>query len=326
MIDLCRKEFFHGLLDWIPKEEGVVLRRLPEKLIQWYEEQSEAWGIRANCVPGARLVVLTDAQAIGFCLEFTGESRPVASFGLVIDGELKPAVERTPEQLEQPVLIPLDGKLHEVTVYLPHLICFRLKKVWTEGGTKAEPILPPEKKYYAFGDSITQGMTGSDPAGTYVSRLARGCCLDVTNFGVGGIRFMPETLMGMEELPQPDLVTVALGTNDWTTGQTENMSSFLKNCAAYCKEIDRLFPKATVFVLLPLWRRGETDSFKRGTLQDIRDNIAKTAAFFPAIKVIDAKPMIPAEECYFADGLHPNNEGFALYGQALCEAVARLWE
>ena len=325
MTDLCRPEFFHGILNW-QQEEGVLLRRLPKKTIQWYEEQSEAWGIRANCVPGVRLELLTDAQAIGFCLEITGQSRPFASFGLVIDGALQPAVERLPEELEQPVLLPLDGALHRVSVYLPHLVSFRLKKVWAEGETKAEPVNPPQKKYYAFGDSVTQGMTGSDPAGTYVSRLARGLNLDVTNFGVGGIRFLPETLEGMEGLPQPDLVTVALGTNDWAQGQTENMSSFLKGCAAYFKEIDRLYPQAAIFVLLPLWHREEGVSYKRGTLQNIRDNIARTAAFFPRMKVIDAKPMIPEEECFFADGLHPNNDGFALFGQALYEAIKPMWE
>lgn len=326
MTDLCKPAYFHGYLDWRQQEEGVLLRRLPERLVGWYEDQSEAWGIRANCCAGVRLEVETDAKEICFSVSMTGEARPVAGFGIVIDGEVRPSLELTVEQLDQTVIIPLDGGRHHVTVYLPHLVSFVLKRAWTEGETAAEPVLALQKKYYALGDSITQGMTGTDPAMNYPSQLARFLGMELFNFGVGGIRFLPETLEGMEDLPKPDLVTIALGTNDWSMGQTENMSTFLKACAAYLKKIDQLYSGIPTYLLLPLWRREEGVSYKRGDLQNIRDNITRIAAYYPEMKVIDCKPMIPPEEQYFDDGLHPNNLGFACYGQALCQAIKQTQE
>lgn len=316
MTNLCSPEFFHGFCDWEERETGIFLTHLPEKTHDWYREESERWSMRAHCYAGIRLEAETDATALTFSLEYIDGDTPLASFGLVIDGEVQPVISLVPEDLKNPVTISLDGNFHRVVVYFPHLISFVIKSAVAEGS--ATPIDPLQKRYYAFGDSITQGITGENPANIYPAQVARAFGLEHWNFGVGGIHFNEGTLKGMEAMPSPDLVTVALGTNDWSAGKTENMSTFLKKCAAYLKKIDELFHDSKVFILLPTWRADEMQSMKRGNLQNIRENIARTVAFFPNMKVIDCQDMIPHDTSLFADEyLHPNEAGFLHYGKNL---------
>jgi len=276
--------------------------------------------MRAHCCAGMRRETETDATGLTFYLESIAGDTPLASFGLVIDGEVQPVISLIPEDLKQPVTISLDGKSHRVMVYFPHLISFVIKSAVAKG--TAKPLEPVTKRYYAFGDSITQGITGENPANTYPAQVARCFQMEHWNFGVGGIHFNEGTLQGMEAMPTPDLITVALGTNDWSAGQTENMSTFLKKCATYLKRLDALYPTVPTFILLPTWRADEMQSMKRGNLQNIRENIARTAAFFPNMKVIDCQDMIPHDVNLFADKyLHPNEEGFLHYGKNLCQAI-----
>ena len=319
MTDLCNPSFFHGYIDWDERENGIFLTRLPQGSLDWYREESEHRVMRALSFTGIRLEAETDASSLTFSLEYLDGDTPFASFGLVIDGQVQPAISLLPEDLKHPVTIPLDGQTHRVEVYFPHLISCIIKSAVAQGNAK--PIEALQKRYYAFGDSITQGMYGENPANTYPAQLARCFDMEHWNFGVGGIHFNEGTLNGMESMPTPHLVTVALGTNDWSAGKTENMSSFLKNCAAYLKKIDALYHTVPTYILLPTWRADEMQSMKRGNLQNIRENIARVAAFYPNMKVIDCQDMIPHDETFYTDGLHPNSEGFVHFGNNLCQAM-----
>ncbi len=319
MTDLCNPSFFHGIIDWEERENGVFLTRLPKETLEWYKEEGERRSMRAHSFAGIRLEAETDATSLTFSLEISEADTPFASFGLVIDGQLQPVISLLPEDLQKPVTISLDGQIHQVVVYFPHLLSFVIKSAVADGN--ANPIAPLQKRYYAFGDSITQGMTGENPANTYPAQLARCLAMEHWNFGVSGIHFQEGTLKGMESISTPDLVTVALGTNDWSAGKTENMSTFLKNCAAYLKKIDALYSTVPTFILLPVWRVDEMQSMKRGNLQNIRENIARVAAFYPNMKVIDCQDMIPHDEAFFTDGLHPNGDGFLHFGNNLCQVM-----
>ncbi len=319
MTDLCNPSFFHGFCDWEVREKGIFLTRLPKEALDWYQAESERRIMRAHSFTGIRLEAETDATSLTFSLEYVDGDTPFASFGLVVDGEVQPVISLSPDDLQSPVTIPLDGQPHKVVVYFPHLLSCVIKSAVAEGNAK--PIAPLPKRYYALGDSITQGMTGENPANTYPAQLSRCLTMEHWNFGVGGICFQEGTLNGMEALPTPDLVTVALGTNDYTLGKTENMSTFLKSCAAYLKKIDALYHTVPTFILLPVWRADEMQSMKRGNLQNIRENIARVAAFYPNMKVLDCQDMIPHEEAFYTDGLHPNSEGFLHFGNNLCQAM-----
>lgn len=319
MTDLCNPSFFHGVCEWEESENGVSITRLPKKVLDWYQHQNENWYKYACCYSGIRLETETNATSLTFSLEYENGTPAFASFGLMIDGQVQPVISLTAEDLCNPVTIPLDGQTHRVVVYFPHLISFVIKSAVAEGDAK--PIEPKKQRYYAFGDSITQGSEGENPCFSYPAQLARCFDMEFWNFGVCGLRFREGTLDGIEALPAPDFVTVALGTNDFTDGRTENMSSFLKNCAGYLKKIDAMYHNVPTYIFLPIWRTDEMQSAKRGTLQNIRDNITRIAAFYPNMTVIDCQDMIPHDEKFYDDGLHPNSEGFLHYGKNLCEAL-----
>ena len=72
-----------------------------------------------------------------------------------------------------------------------------------------------KNRLLAFGDSITQGVDVVHPSLAYAPTLARLMDADSRNKGIGGEVFFPALLEEKEDL-DPDFVTVAYGSNDWS--------------------------------------------------------------------------------------------------------------
>jgi len=119
--------------------------------------------------------------------------------------------------------LPHAGSLHyavlesemprRVCVYFPNLAQLRIRNLILP--TDAEAC-PRKRNYLALGDSITQGYDALHPNQSYANLLADALDAHVLNQAIGGDVFCPENLD--PALPfQPDLITVAYGTNDWGT-------------------------------------------------------------------------------------------------------------
>ena len=84
--------------------------------------------------------------------------------------------------------------------------------------------------WLALGDSITQGMVAIRPSGIYPSLISERFGLGLINAGVGGIRFDSDEIdyIGFE----PDIITVALGCNDWGISEKQlevNLLNYFEN-------------------------------------------------------------------------------------------------
>lgn len=315
MSNLCQPQFFHGVAEWTKTERGVRLSRIPSPFCDRYAE----WG---QSLSNVRFCVKTDAQELRIRYEIITALAGFNAFGLRIDGTPQPALPWLGDEAgEYEITVPLTGALCEAELYLPAFSSLCLIDIEAVGASIAQPIEKRGGVYYAFGDSITKGLGCLDPSMIYTETIARNLSLECMNFGGCGWQFDPETLSGLEQLPKPELVTVSFGVNDWDAGQRENMSSFLKNCAAYLKKIDELYHDIPTFVVLPLWCVEEQRSYKRGNLQNIRENIKRVADFYPHFQVIDGGTLIPHDPALLKDGVHPNDQGYALLGEALTQAI-----
>ncbi len=166
------------------------------------------------------------------------------------------------------------------------------------------------KRMLSFGDSITQGFYASSPSRTYASRLADELDCEAVNKGIGGEVFRSE-LASLRDGFEPDIITVSYGTNDRRKLPREEFSA---SCRGFFEKLRVSYPSARIYALTPIWCvGGETGNW---TLSEVGGFIRDTAET-QGCRVIDGLELVPHEERLFADGLHPNDEGYRLFSDRL---------
>ena len=197
------------------------------------------------------------------------------------------------------------------------------------------------KKIAFLGDSITEGVGASTYEKCYVERLKKIAHLDEAfNYGISGTRIAPQKnpsvnsewdkdflsrVAQMED--DVDAVVVFGGTNDFGHGDAPigdfgdvTTDTFYGACYTLMKMLIEKYPDKPILFITPLHRFTENDmineiGLKRVALVDYVEAIKKTAARFsiPVLDLYSISGMQPNIEVqnlkYFADGLHPNDNG-----------------
>lgn len=210
-----------------------------------------------------------------------------------------------------------------VRLYLPAICHVEMKDVELHGATFLRPV---ESKYrwLAFGDSITEAHSSGMPSMQYTEQVARAIDAEVFNQGTGGEQYMACKIVP-GSYPAVDLITVAYGTNDFTHCPSREV--FERELRGFYRALHEAFGDTPVLVLLPLWRRHETqgNAFALGTLQQVRDRIRAEAVKYPANRVVDCGGFIPPVYDFFADkGLHPNALGHTFYANGLLPEIRKI--
>jgi len=200
-----------------------------------------------------------------------------------------------------------------VCVYFPNLAKLRIRNVILPADANA---CSRKWNYLALGDSITHGYDALHPNQSYVNLLADALDAHVLNQAIGGDVFWPENLD--PALPfQPDFITVAYGTNDWSTEQLKE-----ETVKAYLDKLTGLYPGVPIFLLLPIWRSIWQEKRRGINLQQARELIARCAEGHETVRVVDCSHFVPAlPEYYWDQILHPNDMGFLCYASALERAI-----
>lgn len=203
-------------------------------------------------------------------------------------------------------------------------ICFPIfaetgiKEIRCNGETKAADLA--KESMYCFGDSITQGFVAGSPSCSYIARLADELNLDALNQGVGGYYFMAESLAGLETVPAPKLITVAYGTNDWTT--MPDIETIRLNVRQYFSRLNELFPNTPTYVITPIWRGDMDVAQPSGSLEDVIEVIKNEATVYANITIVEGLNISSHKSEDYADGfLHPNKEGFAVMAEGILEKI-----
>ena len=156
---------------------------------------------------------------------------------------------------------------------------------------------------------------------TYAHQVARALDAQVVNQGIGGERFNPRAVDDQMDFYQPDLVSVAYGTNDWS-GTTRGR--LVGCCNGHFARLRDKYPSVPIVAILPLWRADMSRLTGVGTFEDMRTIIKEAAARFD-ITVVDGMTLVPNVTTFFADGyLHPNAIGFQFYAENLLPYFERL--
>ncbi len=196
-----------------------------------------------------------------------------------------------------------------------------------------------------LGDSITEGAGASTPQKSYVNLIAKRIGAVCRNYGIGGTRIAKQTTPSAEAIydrdfcsrvdemdTDADVVVIFGGTNDYghgdaplgTPADRTNDTFYGALHELYGKIITK-YPEAFIVVLTPLHRLHEENLRGEGNKpQDVADlrtyvNIIREVAEYYSLPVLDLfsnsgispnHPLINIK--YFADGLHPNDEGHSV--------------
>ena len=233
-------------------------------------------------------------------------------------GELRGRLEPEEAARDLEARFDLGPGRKQVCILLPWSVESRIAKLELEGD--ALPAAP-KKRLLAFGDSITQGYDAHSPEDAYIVALADALDMDLLCKAIGGERFWPE-LPGLYEGPQPDMITVAYGTNDWSLSPREQ---FLRDSRGFLTALRHRFPGVPVTVLAPIWRADrDTKQTSVGSFDAVARQLEQLTRELPGMRFIDCGGFLPPDTALFADGrLHPNSDGFRHYCRGLLEAFPR---
>ena len=213
------------------------------------------------------------------------------------------------EKLTSKANIKLTKGEKRVSIFFPNLFSMSISAPILDDGASFRPT-ERKRRALILGDSITQGFDAHFPSLSYVNTIIRDFDLDAVNQAIGGEVFLPDAL-GEVPLFDADVVTVAFGTNDWSSGGIDYSIS-----EEYFKRVAELYPRAKKIYISPIWRTAANE---------LRDGIG----FYEAIAeferrakksgftVISGLEILSNMPEMLTDGLHPSDFGFTHYAKSL---------
>jgi lysophospholipase L1-like esterase len=285
----------------------------------------------ASIPAGVRLEFAGDATAVRVAVETT-DAHPLASPGdggafSVWCGDVLHARVEMGGSGRATVELPLPERRPDerVQVFLPEARLPRLLSVEPVGGA-IEPLPPAGPRWLAYGDSITQGWTTSDPGLTWTAVAARAAGLDVCNLGFAGAARGELAVASFLAQTPADVISLAWGTNCWAQ---------LPAAGRYLGELMRAFlaavrqghPQTPIVVLSPLVRpEAETTANSAGAdLRELRAALEQSVRDVRhetgdrGLHLVEGLPIIGAGD--LVDGIHPGDEGHAMLARVMADAL-----
>lgn len=232
-------------------------------------------------------------------------------FDLYIDDEFVESYE-----INNEILYESSGEKHRFTLHFPHFAFPIISKVELGEATVFKPL---KKKIdiLFLGDSITHGARTFHPSNTYVMRVARNLDIAIVNQGNSGFVYDADSV---EKVCDPKIVVTAYGINDF---MKKNLQMLESDTAEFIKKVKALYPNSRIVSILPLWTAwdGEDENFKKDESACLKKVYEEYSDY-----IIDGRSLIPHDEKYLYDKVHPNDEGFKYYGNNLTKELANIIE
>lgn len=319
-------------------DKGIIFSRFNDKELELYRlssiERNDFFYDKCRATAGVKLSFGTDSKTLkiaGSILRCT--SRVFYSFDVFVNGKMYDTFEnftgidypRDCTQFKFPIgsfekcfTLP-EGK-KDVVLYFPWSVEPHISEISIDDGAYVVPV-KRGKTLLCYGDSITQGYDAMYTSGSYIAELSRKLGADEHNKGIGGEIYFPP-LAKMKDNVSPDYISVAYGTNDFSRSTLED---FNKNCKEFLSALAENYPNAKIFALTPIWRKDYKGERIFGDFENAELGIRCAAEDIPNVSVISGFDLVPKDEQFFSDlRLHPNDKGFAHYGENLYAKIKEL--
>lgn len=294
---ICAKRFTE-------KQEAVFALRhpnFPEDFFDGYFER--------NCATGAGITLdfVTDSADVTFCI---AENSPIngsetSCFEIYVNGTKRTGADKPGEYT-----VSLRGE-SRVTLYYPYFACLVISGITLCDGSSFRPVRQT-KSWLALGDSITHGINSSFPSETYPMRISRKYGVSVLNQGNSGY-VCDARIIDPDIGFVPDVVTTAYGINDLGRKPHEQNRADL---AEYLKTLKDAFPHSRLYVISPIYAASLDSEERAGDREWLYGTFAEVTAEV-GLPLIDGRKLVPNNEKYLFDGVHPNDAGFSYYASRL---------
>ena len=301
-------------------------------LLRFTAAQTEAYRASGNmdflsktfATSGVRLALRTDSCNLSFDYRLkNASSRTYAWFDIYVNGHLiRHFGTEGAEITSGHACISLQEGIKDVEVYLPWSRAAILSNVELDDGALVE-ALNRKHTMICFGDSITQGYDAIYPSLSYVCALSRMLDADSVDKGIGGDRFFPALLAESDGF-EPQIVTVAYGTNDWGF---RTYDDYKQKSRDFYKRLSELYPRARIFGISPICRMDAEKKTPYGApAYEIDQLLREVCEDLPNVTMINGWALTPNHKSFYSDFyLHPNDLGFTVYAQNLyCEISKHL--
>lgn len=297
--------------------------RIRKEQCERIDDYNADFGMKSRATAGVRLDFYTDSEFFGFSYTLkNGSSRTFYNFALYIDGkEYALHGESHVKNFAGEYATALPAGNKRVTLFLPCLFATTLTSVTLSDGAHVTPY-SPKKRIVFHGDSITHGYDAFSPALCYANRLAMAFHAEIFNYAIAGETFNP-LMVDEANAREANAVVIAYGTNDWK--KKPSLSALISDCEAFYAKLRGVYPATPFVAILPIWRDGYETDTAVGSFQTVRAELARIAQKYGAT-VIDLWDTIPHDLAFFSDGLHPNDEGFALYAKGVQPTLSAILE
>lgn len=317
------KRLVHGVARVEEVDGAIALYRFTKEQHELYKSVSEDFYRKSLSTAGVSFEFDTDSEHLRFAVAVgKGSSRYFFTHSVFVDGErigeLSGEIERGAEDVPFSKAFQLGTGMKRVRIVFPWSVSSKL--IALEVDDKAEILLVEKtRKMLMFGDSITQGYDAMQPENAYAVQIATRFQAEAIDKGIGGERFRP-MLASLKDDMEPDLITVAYGTNDWSKSTKEE---FEMSCKGFYTNLSNTYPDVKIYAMAPVWRTSINDKKQIGEpLSFVVQYLNKVAEEIPNMTVIDCIDFIPHElENFQTDGLHPIDKGFEHYVNNLWSAI-----
>ena len=320
----------------ITEECGKIrFHRFTEEEELFYQHRDEMYGRsfrhRCKAPAGVRLSFMTDSKNLKISLNvLPATSRSYFSFDVFENGNIVGYLDNFNEdelhgnftEIELSYgsyekSFALSEGMSNVTVYFPWSVFVDDFSIELDDYATVEPVRPL-KKLLAYGDSITQGYDAIRSSNRYAARLANYLGAEEINKAIGGEIFVPE-LAEMKVDFSPDYITVAYGTNDWST---TDGNKFLNDSTVFFKTLSEYYPDSKIFAITPIWRANFEENKPFGKFSTVEELIREATCSLENVTVISGFDLVEHDTKLFADlKLHPRDEGFEQYYENLSKKI-----
>ncbi len=312
----------YNACSWKNLNTGTEVYRFSDKQLAYFRHhENPRYYPRCLCPAGVSLEFFSDSPVLELDYEIISMQREWCHFDLWVDGAW---VESVGERRASPgkkiagfVTGAIEGKPRRMSLYFPHTVHCLIGEMRLSEHACLDSAQLPIYCINFMGDSIIQGMDALYPSCAFPTQVSRVLGCDYLNQGLGGHVF-DKNLLDKSPL-SGDLFVIAYGTNDWNSG--ESLAHIRKNCREFIEGLIALFPSAPMLVITPLWRRDSSRVTACGDLEQWRNEIAAVCSPHPRVHMLDGTTMIPNNDRFFTDGVHPTDEGMLHYALSIARAI-----
>jgi lysophospholipase L1-like esterase len=208
-------------------------------------------------------------------------------------------------------------------VYLPEGMAPTLTGI-AGVGAAIEPA-PPQRRWLAYGDSITEGWGASTPGRTWLATAARRLGLEAVNFGYAGCGRGELVVAEAMAATPAEVITLAFGTNCW--GRIAFSEDLLEaTVRAFVASVRAGHPRTPIVLVSPIIRPdAEATPNRLGTtLARLRAAYERAALGLgtadAGITLVRGRELVSPGQ--LADGVHPDDAGHAELAAAVGAAVS----